>query len=132
MSSPEEKHSPRPDYGDYRHLNEPDPAQYLKERKKVMELLRKHQIELDDASQQIIDHIVKEGVVAKGLDKILTKDWFISEALLHFKNTRDGSSKQRTLEWLAELTGVYVKDSKSGANLIADVLIGNMNQGKTT
>lgn len=131
MSSQGREPSPLPEYGDYRHLSEPDPAQYLKERKKVMELLRKHQIELDDASQKIIDHIVKEGVVAKGLDKILTKDWFISEALLHFKNTRDGSSKQRTLEWLAELTGVYVKDSKSGANLIADVLIGNLGQGKT-
>lgn len=129
MSSPEERALPPQGF---RHLDEPNPSDYLKERKKVMELLKKHQIELDDASQKIVDHIVKEGVVAKGLDKILTKDWFISEALLHSKNTRDGSSKQRTLEWLAELTGVYVKDGKSQASLVADVLIGNLNQGKTS
>ena len=104
---------------------EGDGSDLLKHRARIRKLLEKHQIELDEDTAKLVDHIVDKGVVARGLDKLLTKDWFITEALTYLKTGRDGS-RQRTLEWLAELTGVYVRDPKREASTVADVVIGGL------
>lgn len=102
-------------------------SEYLKERAKIKRLLEKHQIQLDDETKAIVDHIVERGVSAKGLDKILTKDWFINEALSLY-HAKYNNNRQRTLEWLAELTGVYVRDAKNAASTVVDLVLGGLNE----
>lgn len=104
-------------------------SQYLKERAKIRKLLEKHQIQLDEETTAIVDEIVTKGSYARGLDKILTKEWFINTALQLY-HAKFNTNRQRTLEWLAELTGVYVRDPRREASTVADVVLEELNAPK--
>jgi hypothetical protein len=102
-------------------------SDYLKERAKINKLLQKHKIELDEETNLLIDFIVERGVSAKGdgWKGLLTMDWFIAEAVKTVRNP-NARDRQRTLEWLAEITGVYVRDPKSQIHQAVDVVLGGL------
>lgn len=71
----------------------------------VKELCDKYEIELDRDTQKIVKYICEQGVVAKNVGKILTKDWAISEQLRFWYNEKKASTKQRAFEFLCDMLG---------------------------
>lgn len=91
--------------------------------------LLQYGLELDADLDDIVKGVAVDGLAITGLEKVLDKDFIIRKLLQTIHNLDERSStRQRALEFLAELLGVVPKGSTSDANRVIDVTVGTLNE----
>ncbi len=96
---------------------------------KVKRLLVKHQLELDRDAEEILRHIVTSGEVLRGAEKLIDKDFIITQIIrmLYDPNFRQ-SAKPRLLEFLAEMNGLMPQGAKGISAAVAELAMESLNE----
>ena len=120
-------------YGDdeERHRMNAEDARVAEERAnaKIKKLLVKHELEFDRETEEILKATIASGQKLKGAEKLIDKDFIIMLQLrmLYDENVR-GSTKQRIIEFLAELNGLMPTGAKGMAAQVAELAMESLNE----
>lgn len=96
---------------------------------RIRKLIAKHELEVDSDTEEIIRHMVTEGKKLKGVSKLIDHDFIVMLQLrmLYDENVRT-STKQRIIEFLAELNGLMPTGAKGMAAAVANLTMEAINE----
>lgn len=107
-------------------LSEDQQILVLRKEAKIKELCAKHDIEIDQSMEDILQFILK-GYFVKGAEALITRDWIINMELSLFASSQRDSTRQRIIEHLSSLMG-YMPESGSKADIFVDATVGTLNE----
>ena len=99
-------------------------ASEIQELARIEKLLAKHDLEIDRETDEIVRFVV-HGKTVSGVEKLLSKSWFINQLLRVWGDrTTSASVRQRALEFMADVLGHTPQGPKTGQTIM-DVVIGD-------
>ena len=96
---------------------------------RVRRLLEKHELELDTEAEEILKSVIASGAKIRGAEKLVDKDFIIMHQIrmLYDPDVRV-STKQRILEFLAEMNGMMPTGAKGMSAAVAELAMEGLNE----
>ena len=96
---------------------------------KVKRLLVKHELELDAETEEILKSVIASGSKLRGAEKLIDKDFIIMHQVrMLYDDKVRVSTKQRILEFLAEMNGLMPQGAKGISAAVAELAMESLNE----